>query len=252
MKLRILGCNGAELPGHNSSAYLIDETLLVDAGAVCSVLTAREQEAIRQILVTHTHMDHVKGIPLLADNRCIGRTALPFEVVGTRESIGALRDHLFNDILWPDFTRLPDPEHPVVRYREIVPEEEFCIDGYRVIACPVNHTVPTVGYRISSGGSTLLFSGDTGPTERLWELAEGVDALVVEVSFPNEQEDMAVVSRHLTARQLGIELAKVRRLPGRILISHLKPQFHDVISAEVAALGLPGVELLRDGTEFDF
>jgi ribonuclease BN (tRNA processing enzyme) len=115
----------------------------------------------------------------------------------------------------------------------------------------VNHPVPAVGYRVSRGGTSLLYTGDTGPTERIWELAGELAALIVEVSFPSDMEEIALLTGHLTPVLLGKELAKLPKLPPRILITHLKPQYYDRIKAELAALRLPGVELLRGGNVYD-
>ena len=252
MKLRILGCSGADYPGYRTTSFLIDGRLLIDAGVISSVLSVDEQAAIRQILVTHAHIDHVKGIPSLSDNRCLNRAPESFQVVGIPECLAALQAHLFNNILWPDFSAIPSREHPVLAFRPVEPDVEHAIGDYLVTPVRVNHTVPTAGYLVRAGQRSLLFSGDTGPTDRLWELAPGVDALIVEVSFPNEMEHLAVVSKHLTARILAMELAKARSLPSKILVTHLKPQFRAIIQAEIMASGIDGIELLNDGDIFEF
>jgi len=251
VKLRVLGCSGAEFPGHSPSAFLIDDSLLLDAGTVGSVLNEEEQWRIRNILVTHPHLDHIRSIPLLADNIVVSGLSQTVEVVSIKEVIAAIGSHLMNGVIWPDFTKIPTAEAPVLRYREIVPEEVFQVGPYTVQACPVNHTVPAVGYRVSKGGTSLIYTGDTGPTQRIWELAEDAAALVVEVSFPSEMEEIALLTGHLTPRLLGTELKKLRTLPQRILITHLKPQYYERIKGELDALGLPGVELLQDGSVYD-
>ena len=252
MRLRVLGCSGAELPGFNTSSFLIDDALLIDAGALCLVLSGDEQKAIRHIFVTHTHLDHVKGIALLADNLSLAESGASVEVISLRENLEALRTHLFNDILWPDFTRIPSPEAPAITFREISPLRATQYGAYSVTACPVNHAVPAVGYLVQHGRSSLLFSGDTGPTDRLWELANNVDALIVDVSFPNAQESLALSSGHLTARLLGRELNKVKTLPRRILVCHAKPQHLATIRGELAELRYTGIALLKDGDCFEF
>ena len=252
MRLRVLGCSGAELPGFNTSSFLIDDSLLIDAGALCLVLSGDEQQAIRQIFVTHAHLDHIKGIALLADNLSLTESGIGVDVLATPEIIGAMRTHLFNDILWPDFTKIPSPEAPAIIFREIRPLQATQFGAYAVTACPVNHAVPAVGYLVQKGRRSLLFSGDTGPTDRLWELASNVDALIVDVSFPNAQEELALSSGHLTARLLGQELHKVRALPRRILVSHAKPQHLATIRGELAELQCTGIALLKDGDCFEF
>ncbi|WP_085812212.1 3',5'-cyclic-nucleotide phosphodiesterase [Geoanaerobacter pelophilus] len=251
MRLRVLGCSGAEFPGHSPSAFLIDDSLLLDAGTVGAVLSEEEQWRIKDILVTHSHLDHIRGIPLLADNIVVSGISRTVQVLGTTEVLAALGSHLMNGVIWPDFTRIPTPEAPVLRYQPITVEAPFQVGDYEVLACPVNHPVPAVGYRVSRGGASLLYTGDTGPTARIWELAGELAALIVEVSFPSEMEEIALLTGHLTPALLGIELAKLPKLPSRILITHLKPQYYDRIKDELEALRLPGVELLRGGNVYD-
>ncbi len=251
MKLRVLGCSGAELPGHNPSAFLLDDTLLLDAGTIGSVLNEDEQWRLTDILITHPHLDHIRGIPTLADNIVVTGQAKNVRVFSIAQVIAALSDHLMNGLIWPDFTKIPSAAAPVISYSEIVPEQEFTVGEFAVTACLVNHTVPAVGYRVSRGGRTLLYTGDTGPTTRLWELAGELSALIVEVSFPSEMEELALLTGHLTPTLLKKELAKLERLPPRILITHLKPQYSAAIKAELDDLQLPQIELLREGEVYE-
>ena len=251
MKLRVLGCSGAELPGHNPAAFLLDDTLLLDAGTLGAELDEAEQWRLTDILLTHPHLDHIRGIPSFADNIMVTGKDKNVKVLATAETIAALRAHLMNGILWPDFNTIPSPSSPVVSYLEIVPEREFAVAGFAVTACLVNHTVPAVGYRIAKGESTLVYTGDTGPTERIWQLAENASALIVEVSFPNQMEEMAMLTKHLTPLLLKNELAKIRILPRRIFITHLKPLYFETIKAELDALQIPGLELLHEGRVYE-
>ena len=251
MKLRILGCSGAELPGHQLSGFLIDDSLLLDAGTVGAVLQEAEQWLIRDILVTHPHLDHICGIPLLADNIIVNGLAKTVQVTSTAAVIAAIRDHLMNGMIWPDFTRIPNVGAPVIAYAEIVPEREFFLGEYRVSAFLVNHTVPAVGYRVSRGNTTLLYTGDTGPTERIWQMAGELSALIIETSFPSEMEHLALLTGHLTPALLAKELAKLEKLPPRILVTHMKPQYFERIKAELDHLCIPGLELLSDGQVYE-
>lgn len=251
MKLRVLGCSGAEFPGHSPSAFLIDDSLLLDAGTVGSVLDEKEQRAISDILITHPHLDHIRSIPLFADNIVVSGRSQTVEVVSVAEVLAAIRSHLMNGVIWPDFSRIPSIEAPVLKYREIGAEQPFEVGEYRILACRVNHTVPAVGYLVTKGETSLLYTGDTGPTERIWELAGDLAAIVVEVSFPSDMEEVALMTGHLTPALLGKELAKLGKLPRRILITHLKPQYRDRIKAELDALAVPGLELLSDGSVYE-
>jgi ribonuclease BN (tRNA processing enzyme) len=187
----------------------------------------------------------------LADNIIIKNQLHTVSVQSTDQVISAMQNHLFNDVIWPDFTKIPTAENPVIRFTTIAPYHESVVNEYAITAIPVNHTVPTVGYRVQSGGKTLIYTGDTGPTEEIWTYCSGADALIVEVSFPDSMKALAQLTKHLTASMLVEELAKIDVLPKRILITHPKPQYYDIIRKEIAALAIDCVELLRDGSVYD-
>ncbi|MBJ6726741.1 MBL fold metallo-hydrolase [Geomesophilobacter sediminis] len=252
MRLRVLGCSGAEFPGFLSSAFLLDDAILLDAGTIGAVLTEEEQWRIRDIFVTHAHLDHIKGIPLLADNVIIRNLQHQVTVHAIPEVIKALREHLMNNVIWPDFSTIPTAEAPVIRYQEIHPGQEFDFGAYRFRATPVNHSVPAVAYTVEKDGARLTYTGDTGPTYELWTMAGALDALIVEVSFPNALEELALLTGHLTCKLLEIELKKMKKLPRRILVTHPKPQYHETIREEVALLPFEGLELLKEGNVYDF
>lgn len=251
MKLRVLGCAGAELPDFRPPAFLLDDQMLLDAGTIGSVLSEEEQWKIHTVFITHSHLDHIRSIPALADNIIIKNRLHTVSVRSTVEVIEALQNHLFNNIIWPDFTQIPSAENPVIKFMPITPYQECAVNGYRVTAIPVNHTVPTVGYQVKSGGRTLVYTGDTGPTEEIWRYSSGADALIVEVSFPDSMRDLAELTKHLTASMLVEELAKIDVLPKRILITHPKPQYYERIFKEVTGLEISGVELLHDGSVYE-
>lgn len=251
MKLRVLGCAGAEFPHFHPSAFLVDDSLLLDAGTIGAVLSEHEQWAIKQIFITHAHLDHIRGIPMLADNIVIKELNKHLSIYGMAETIDSLSTHLLNDVIWPDFSKIP-PDRPVIQYQRIVPEVEMEIGDYRVTAIEVNHTVPAVGYLVRKGNKAIMYTGDTGPTERLWSFTKGLSALIVEVSFPNEMEKLALLTRHLTPALLATELAKLKELPPRILITHPKPQHYDKIASELDDLANDRIELLRDGNVYEF
>ncbi|HIJ97239.1 MAG TPA: 3',5'-cyclic-nucleotide phosphodiesterase [Desulfuromonadales bacterium] len=251
MKLRILGCAGAEFPDFRPPAFLIDDQLLLDAGTISAVLSEEEQWNIRSIFITHSHLDHIRAIPALADNIILRNMQHTVTVFSADEVISAIQQHMFNDIIWPDFTRIPSPENPVIALTTITPYRDYAVHEHMVQAIPVNHTVPAVGYRVQSGGRTLVYSGDTGPTVEIWKFCSGADALIVEVSFPNCMEHLARITRHLTSSMLKTELSKINVLPSRILITHPKPQYYDDIQREINEIGVHGVELLCDGSVYD-
>jgi ribonuclease BN (tRNA processing enzyme) len=159
---------------------------------------------------------------------------------------------MFNNIIWPDFTTIPAVDRPVLSFREIEAGHEFTVSGYKIMAVEVNHTVPAVGYIVSADGKTLAYTGDTGPTEEIWHHVSGVDALIVEVSFPNSMEPLALLTGHLTCSLLHVELQKITKLPRHILITHPKPQYYDIIRKEIDSLDMKEIELLHDGAVYEF
>ncbi len=251
MKLRILGCSGAELPNFHPPAILIDEILLLDAGTIGAVLDEDEQRRLEIILVSHAHLDHIRGIPALAENIILEGTKQNVTVAGTREILAAICRHLMNDVVWPDFSRIPSAEMPVITYLEMEPGRQLNLNNYEITAFPVHHSIPAVGYIIRKGGKALLYTGDTGPTELIWQKADGVTSLIVEVSFPNRMEKLALQTGHLTANLMVKELRKMKNIPPAILITHIKPQFFAEIEAEIAHMNLENVQLLADGSTIE-
>jgi cAMP phosphodiesterase len=255
MEIRILGCYGGELPGYPLCSFAIDKKLLLDAGAVTSVLRLSAQRRISDILVTHTHLDHIKDIPFLAANLVGGQVSRPVNIISTRQIIKSIQTHLFNDALWPDFTALPSVDSPVLKFIPVEPGVDFAVDDFMVRAIPVNHAVPAVGYIVRKGRSAILYAGDTGPTERIWEEAnrlEDLKAVIVEISFPNRLGAAAVDSGHMTPRTLKRELKKLHRRDIPILLAHMKPQYLNLLRNEIRQLGRSQISLLRPGQRYRF
>ncbi len=251
MKLRVLGCSGGELPRHRTTCFLVDGRLAVDAGALTASLSLEELLAIDDVLLTHSHLDHVKDVPLLAD-LLVGRRARPVRVHASTECARTLRESVFNGELWPDFTRIPDRARPVIEIVPFEPARPFRIGRYAIAPVPVDHPVESVGFVVSDGRSAFAISGDTGPTARFWKKVNAqrrLGALLVELSFPNALQELADASGHLTPRTLAGELAKLERDGFPVLLYHLKPTHAAELRREVARLALPNVRVLRRGDE---
>ena len=250
MKIKVLGASGSEVPGRNCPAFLIDETLLLDAGTIGLALNIQEEHSLKQILLTHAHFDHIKGIPFLLDNLVLRKTGNTVTVMSGKDVIETLRKNIFNDRIWPDFTRIPTPENPVLQYRVLSPSRPVEINGYRVFLTKVHHTVPAYGYIIvQRNGKAVAYTGDTGPTHRFWRKVEEyqVKSLIAELTFPNRLEKLALESRHLTPALLQKEIAKMKSPPGRIYLMHAKPQFLPEIEREIQGLARNPIRYLRQG-----
>ncbi len=254
MRLRVLGCSGGELPRHRTTCFLVDGKLAIDAGALTASLPLEELLELDDIVLTHSHFDHVKDVPLLSD-LLPGRRRTPVRIHASTACARTLRESLFNDELWPDFTRIPDQRTPVMEIRPFDPERPFRIGRYTVRPVRVDHPVESVGFVLSDGRSSIAISGDTGPTSRFWKRVNAekrLKALLVELSFPNGLQELADLSGHLTPRTLAGELAKLERNGFPVLLYHLKPAHLAELRREVAKLALPNVRVLQRGDEFVF
>jgi ribonuclease BN (tRNA processing enzyme) len=253
VRLRVLGCSGGELPRHKTTCFLLDGKLAIDAGALTSSLSLDELLEVDDIVLTHSHFDHVKDVPLLAD-LLVGRRRTPVRVHASTACARTLRQSVFNGELWPDFTRIPDARRPVLEIRPFDPAKAFKVGKYTFRPAPVCHPVESVGFVVSDGKAELAISGDTGPTVAFWKkvnAARKLGALLVELSFPNDLQGLADVSGHLTPNTLATELAKLTRNGFPVLLYHLKPAYVAALRREVAALKLPGVRILKVGDQFD-
>ncbi len=254
MELRVLGCHGGETTRHRSTSFLLDDRVGLDAGATTSMLTLEEQLRLDGVIVSHAHLDHVRDLAALADNRAQAARA-PLVVAGTAFTVRALREHFFNNVLWPDFTAIPlvNGGGPTVVLQVLEPEVPTDVCGFETTAVLVTHTIESAGFVISRDGASLAFSGDTGPTERFWEvLAEVPDlkALLQEVSFPDELEWLAKISGHHTPSTLAREMARLPRKDLPWLLYHIKPGFQAKVERELAALHRSELELLALGDHF--
>lgn len=253
MRVRVLGCSGGIGGGRQSTSFLVDDDILVDAGTGVTLLTLEEMSRVEHLFLTHAHLDHILALPLLLDS--VGLRDRPLMVHAIPEVIEALRLHIFNWVIWPDFSRVPSPEHPFCRYTG-VPEGIPCRFGEREItAIPANHGRPAVGYLIRGPQGSLLFSGDTTSHPDLVRIAnETADLrhLVVECSFPDEQRRIAELSHHYCPAMLLPDLGQLRPAV-QVWITHLKPGGEEEIMAELGRPELPcGVpHALMGNQEFD-
>jgi len=251
VRFRVLGCSGGQLPGYNLSSFLIDDSLLIDAGCTTATLHLSAQQKIKDILITHIHLDHVMALATLADN-LYGKCKVPINVWSVRRVIDGLAKSFFNNQVWPDFTRITGPAQrvPVLRLRRLREGKAIKIGDYSITAIRVGHVVPTVAFFVQSKANTLLHVGDTGPTEKVWSFARkhpNLSALLIETSFPNRLQDIADVSGHLTPKTLARELDKLAMRSPRILITHLKPEFRDEVIKELRNFKGHRLRILRDG-----
>ena len=251
--MKVLGCYGGNIPGHGMTSFLINDTLALDAGWVSNALSLKQQERVKDILISHSHLDHTCTRPFLIDNN-FSSPGFALRIYGIREVLSSMKNHLFNNHTWPDFTCLPNDLTPVLKLKEIAPEQPVEINGLTIRAIVVSHIVPTTGFIVEGRKAAIAFSSDTGPTERFWELVNEVKnlkAVVTETSFPNALQDLANVSGHLTPNTLERELLKLDRdVP--VYLYGGKPKHLKTIRKEIKALKRKKLLLLEQGKTYKF
>jgi cAMP phosphodiesterase len=229
MIIRVLGCSGAIAAGSRTTSFLLDHSILIDAGTGVGDLTLDELARIDHILISHSHLDHVLAIGLLADSVMRARVARkrpPIVVHALPQTLDALRLHIFNGVIWPDFTRLPTPEAPALRFEPIEVGQVLSLDGHRIEVLSAAHTVPAVGFAVDAGGDRgwWVYTGDTGPNPALWRRLASMKVahLVIETAFSDDESQLANVSRHLCPSTLREEL---QHLAGSVdvYVTHMKP-----------------------------
>jgi len=245
MHLRVLGCSGGFGAGLRTTAFLVDDDVLIDAGTGVGDLPYEQLRRIRHIFVTHSHLDHIASIPLLVDT-LFDELSEPLVVHAQQQTIDALREHLFNGQIWPDFSALPDPDRAVLHFEPLEPGSRRTLAGRTFESIPVEHTVPAVAYRCSDASGAFCFSGDTSTNETLWpalNAASALDLLIVEAAFPNSEQRLARIAQHYCPASLAVDLAKLNAWP-RLAVTHLKSGHEDEIMAELEAT-LPEHEVHR-------
>ncbi len=249
MRIRVLGCSGMPLAGRLTTSYLINERILLDAGSVSAALDLEEQVLIDHILVSHAHLDHIQGIATLADN-IIGRREKPVVIHAGPETLDAIRKHILNDRLWPDFTKIPTPEAPALRYNEIEPGVPFDISPFTIEAVPTKHTIPTMGFIIGNEDSSVAYTTDTGPTQLLWRRVgrvSNLEALIIHCAMPNRLREKSIAAGHLTPATMAQELEKLQHEDIKIYVGHLKPVFHSEIAEELYSIKDHEIRILEEG-----
>jgi ribonuclease BN (tRNA processing enzyme) len=233
---------------------LLDHDILIDAGTGVGDLTLAELARIDHVFVTHSHLDHVASIPFMLDSVGWMRDE-PVIIHSTEDTARILREHLFNWKLWPDFTQIPDPVNPMLRYETMHVGRTVELGGRRLTPLPANHVVPAVGYRIDSGAASLVFTGDTTANEALWPLVNAMANLrylVIETAFSNRDKELAIASMHLCPSMLAEELRQLSR-PAEVYITHLKPGEDELIMKEIEeCAGEWRPRMLEGGQVFEF
>lgn len=236
------------------TCFLIDDCVAIDAGSLAIALSAEQRSKVRNIVITHPHMDHIASLPIFIDD-LYPTLKEPMRIHATQEVIDLLERDVFNWNVYPRFSDLTNDYGPVMEYVPIPPNGEFAVAHLKVVAVPVNHIVPTVGLIVSDGQKSVAFSSDTAETDDFWRVlnqTEHLDALLIEASFPNEMAKLAEVSRHFTPASLNNELKKLNHNSMDILAVHLKPTHREAIISQLQALNIPKLSAMEPGKTYSW
>ena len=251
MRIRVLGCSGGIGAGAQTTAMLVDNDVLIDAGTGIGDLELEDIDSIRHVFLTHAHLDHIAGLPMLADRVFDENFEVPLTVYAREETLRAVQDHLFNGVIWPDFTKLPSPENPMLRWHVCSPGDTITIGHRDFYAVDVMHTVPSLGFTVQNSGGAFAVSGDTRTNETLWPVLNSCDdlrVLVIEVSFPDEMASLALESGHYTPKSLTEDLKRLRHEP-EIWLTGMKPGEEKRIFEQVTkAAPDKNIKMLSRGT----
>ena len=256
MKIQLLPSSfdrdGGANPEQRLSCFLVDDCVAIDGGSIA--LNGDRCRRVRDVIVTHPHMDHIATLPIFVDDNFAALEA-PVRLHATEEVVRLLRRDVFNGTVYPPFHDFDNGRTRVLEYVPFSAGEEFTVAHLRVTAVAVNHIVPTVGLILKDTRASVAFSSDTAATEEFWQVVNRLprlDALLVEASFPNSLARLAEVSGHLTPDSLGRELAKLTQQGAQILAMHIKPAYRERIVRELDALGVPGLGVMETGRDYSW
>ena len=246
MRVQLAPAPASAGPGHALSTFLIDDTLAIDAGALGSSWTPDALGTVQDVFLTHSHIDHIGGLPVFLDTRY--DLGPPPTIHGLSSTLRSLREDLFNDRLFPDFVKLSRIMPPFLMLSEVDPDVPVTVGKYTITPLAVHHTVPTVSYLIDDGEVVLAILTDTAPVRSVFERVAATSrlgAVLLECSFPRGQGPLAAVSKHLTPDQFA-EAVGLFPLTVPVYAIHVKPRFYPEIVAELTELGLLNVRGIAD------
>jgi ribonuclease BN (tRNA processing enzyme) len=235
-------------------SIIINDRVAVDAGSLAFACSDLQRRQIRDIVLTHTHLDHIAGLPMFIDDLFATLTE-PIRIHATSAMIETLERDIFNWSIYPRFSELSNSFGPVVEYREFKPGDEVALDGLTVRGIPVNHRVDANGFLISDGKVSVAITGDTASTDAIWQecgTCDDLAAVFVECAFPDELAELAGVSYHLTPYGLKQEVSKLNGRDIPVYVINLKPMYRDRVIEQIEAADMAGVEVLEVGRVYEF
>lgn len=257
VKLRLLPSSfekdGAASPRQHLTCLLVNETVAIDAGSLAMAVTDAERSAIRDVVLTHAHLDHIAGLPLFIDDQFSELTEA-IRIHATPEVIEILERDIFNWSVYPRFSELTNSYGPVMEYRPFEQGQSFQVGGLVFDAVEVNHKVPCSGFVVSDGSVSIAITGDTANMDGFWKAVSNrsLNALLIECAFPDELSELAEMSHHLTPKGLARELEKFGQTGCEVLVVNIKPSYREAVLREIEALGIPHLDPMEVGRGYEW
>jgi cAMP phosphodiesterase len=246
--------NGQASPRQHLACFVIDDCVSIDAGSLAMSSTSAQKKQIRDVILTHAHLDHIAGLPLFIDD-LFATLRRPVQVFATEEVIEILERDIFNWSIYPRFSELENSNGKVMEYRPFAPGEEFIVQHLHVKAVKVNHNVPCFGMIVSDGKTKFALTSDTAEMDEFWQVLkeeENLSTILVECAFPNELEELASISYHLTPKTLKKELEKINNPNCLIYVVNIKPMYRDAIVRELEELEMENLQILEVGQVYEW
>jgi ribonuclease BN (tRNA processing enzyme) len=246
--------NGSATQQQHLCCLVVDDLVAIDAGSLAMATTPAQKDSIRDVILTHAHLDHIAGLPLFIDD-LFATLRSPICIRGTLEVIEALEEYIFNWTIYPRFSELRNDFGEVVAYHPFQPNQPFRVGNLLFTAIEVNHKVPTVGLIVTDGTAKLAISSDTAEMDVFWDKVNAeadLSALFIECAFPDELRELAHSSHHLTPRILGEELRKFQITNCPVFVTNIKPMYRQRVSEELAEMNIPNLQILEIGKIYQF
>lgn len=254
MKIKLVGSSIPDVGQYQfATSYLLNQDVAIDAGSIGFLSSLEVQSKIQHVFLSHSHIDHIGSLPLFLDNvyrpgpECV-------TVYGSQAVLDCLRDHVFNELVWPDLERLSTQESPFLRFQLIENGKTVRAAGLDITPVEVNHVVPTHGFLVEDGASAVAILSDTGATDEIWRVAGGksnLKAVFLEACFPNSMAWLAEKSKHLTPDMFRTEYEKLKK-HATVVAVHIKANFRTEVVRELKSLGLPSLQIGRPEVEYEF
>ena len=255
MKVKVLGCSGGVSSGHDSTCLILNDDVLLDAGTGARKLNSVECLNIKDIILSHSHLDHITSICFIADQDIENRKEST-RVHALPETSAALRRYIVNEIVWPEIEKVIINGVQMVEFHTLRPFDTVDISGCKITPLPVTHAVPTLGFVLHGEKYDMVFNSDMiTMSDECYDFINKLDNLkyfITEAAFPNRLEEIAHISKHLTPQMMQDICKKIKHDNVDFFATHIKPLYYEQVCKELGELeGDFEIKVLKDDMEFE-